>query len=79
VCDGGIYRVKKIARVHEHVRLFFDNNIDRGQEVIVDLLLAPGSSPTPAGAGECGEAEMRVCDVDELHSCLICRWGAPAY
>lgn len=63
----GFYRIEEIARVDEHVRAFPDDRVNRSKEVIVDLPLAqvhPGLGVEP---GACGKAEVRVCDMDDLH------------
>jgi len=43
-------RIKKIARVDEHVGLLPDNNICRRQEIVIDLLLAQGLCRFPGPA-----------------------------
>ena len=64
----GLDRIEEVARVDEHVGLFPDDHVNRSKEVIVDLLLAQVHPRFRVEPGKCGEAEVRVCDMDELHS-----------
>jgi hypothetical protein len=45
-------RIKKIARVDEHVGFLPDDRINRRQEIVIDLLLAQGSCCFPGPACE---------------------------
>ena len=36
----GLDRIEEVARMHEHVGLFPDDDVNRSKEIIVDLLLA---------------------------------------
>ncbi len=63
----GLDRIEEVARMHEHVGLFPDDDVNRSKEIIVDLLLAQVHPRVRVEPGKLGEAEVRVCDVDELH------------
>ncbi len=63
----GLYRVKKVAGMDKHIRPFSDDDVNRSKEVLIDLPLPhvhPGLRVEP---GACGKAEVRVCDMDDLH------------
>jgi hypothetical protein len=57
----------------EGVGFLFYYYIDGWEEVVVDLFFAEVHSTRWVEAAECGEAEMGVGDVDELHF-LDCLW-----
>ena len=69
----GLDRIEEVARVDEHVGLFPDDHVNRSKEVIVDLLLAQVHPRFRVEPGKCGEAEVRVCDMDELHRICVYR------
>ena len=64
----GLDRIEEVARMHEHIGLLPDDHVNRSKEVIVDLLLAQVHPRVRVEPGKCGEAEVRICDMDELHS-----------
>jgi len=64
----GLDRIEEVARVDEDIGLVPDNLIDRREEIVIDLLLAQVHPRVRVEPGKCGEAEVRVGDMDELHS-----------
>ena len=67
-CPGlGLDNIEEVARMDEHIGFFSYNDIDRRQEIVIDLLFAEVHPALGIEEIECCEAKVGVGDVDEVH------------